>query len=290
MKNNAMLKRTIYVCSALFIFMAYGWSAPQLTKTSPTEKYTAADMLYSADSLAAEGKAEHAALMYRMLLEGKHPDAIRRGAVAGLWDLGRWELDQKDVKAKALFDGKTLKGWQGHPDLFYVAENAIVAGSLEKSIPQNEFLCAEREYRDFELQLDFKLANGKGNAGIQIRSQRIPNHNEMIGYQADIGQQYWGCLYDESRRKKVLVTADKKVIKKVLKPMDWNHYKIRCMGRRIQLWINGGQTVDYLEPDPKIPLHGLIGLQIHSGDPSEIRYKNITIHEFKIEDALKQKN
>ena len=57
----------------------------------------------------------------------------------------------------------------------------------------------------------FRLVGGKGNSGVQFRSVRIPGH-EMSGYQADIGQNYWGCLYDESRRNKVLVQASPKAL------------------------------------------------------------------------------
>jgi hypothetical protein len=99
----------------------------------------------------------------------------------------------------------------------------------------------------------------------------------MIGYQADLGQNYWGALYDESRRRKILAEPDKAELAKVLKRDDWNEYVIRCQGRHIQLWINGLKTVDYTEPDETLEQNGLIGLQIHGGPPSEAWYKDIVI-------------
>lgn len=178
-----------------------------------------------------------------------------------------------------LFDGRTFEGWEGNRDMFRIEDGKIVGGSLKHSIPRNEFLCTEKEYADFILQLKVKLLGdpAHANAGIQIRSRRIPNHHEMIGYQADMGQHYWGCLYDESRRNRVLAQADRAELDKVLKPGQWNDYMIRCEGRRIQLWINGFQTVDYTEPDDNIEQKGIIGLQIHSGPPSEAWYKDILI-------------
>ena len=152
-----------------------------------------------------------------------------------------------------------------------------VGGSLTERVPRNEFLCTKKEYANFELRLKFKLLGQGANAGVQIRSRRIPNHHEMIGYQADMGDGWWGCLYDESRRRKVLAGPPKDQWKKFLKKDDWNAYTIRCTGRRIQLWINGHQTVDYTEPDEKIEQTGLIGLQIHGGPPSEAWYKDIMI-------------
>jgi hypothetical protein len=144
-------------------------------------------------------------------------------------------------------------------------------------VERNEFLCTTKEYGDFELRLKFKVLGAGANAGIQIRSRRIPNHHEVCGYQADLGAGYWGCLYDESRRNKVLAAADKDQVAKAINLDAWNEYRIRCQGRRIQLWINGCGTVDYTEPDGTIEQTGLIGLQIHGGPPSEAWYKDIAI-------------
>ena len=179
-----------------------------------------------------------------------------------------------------LFDGKTLTGWEGNKKSFRIEQGAIVAGSLKEKIPRNEFLCTQKTYTNFILTLEVKLLGGpKANAGIQIRTKRIPNHHEVIGYQADMGQGWWGSLYDESRRRTMLARADAAVIKKALKPDDWNRYKIHCEGRRIRLYINGQLTVDYTEPNPKIPLAGVIALQIHGGPPSEAWYRKITLTE-----------
>ncbi len=178
-----------------------------------------------------------------------------------------------------LFDGRTLDGWEGSADWFRVQDGAIVAGTLDKRIPRNEFLSTKQEYGDFELRLKFKLLGKGANAGVQLRSRRIPDHHEMRGYQADLGEGWWGCLYDESRRNRVLAGPDKAELAKVLKLDDWNDYRIRCEGRHIQLWINGLQTVDYTEPDEKLEQRGLIAVQIHGGPPSEAWYKDLVIEE-----------
>ncbi len=179
----------------------------------------------------------------------------------------------------SVFDGKTFEGWEGNLDCFRIEDGAIVAGSLKRPAPRNEFLCTKRAYGDFELRLKVKLLGNpaSANAGIQIRSRRIPNHHEMTGYQADMGQHYWGCLYDESRRNKILAQPDPEQLRKALKPGDWNEYVIRCTGPRVQLWLNGVQTVEYTEPEATIEQTGLIGLQIHAGPPAEAWYKDITI-------------
>lgn len=181
-----------------------------------------------------------------------------------------------------LFDGKTFDGWEGNLAHFRIESGAIAAGTLKASIARNEFLCTTRQYADFELRLRVKLLGGdKANAGIQFRTQRIPNHHEVIGYQADMGTGWWGALYDESRRKRVLVGPDQAKMKAVIKADDWNDYVIRAQGPKVQLSINGVPTVDYLEQDPTVPGTGHVCVQIHSGPPSEAWYRDITLAELK---------
>jgi hypothetical protein len=180
-------------------------------------------------------------------------------------------------KPVAIFDGKTFDGWEGNLEIFRIEDGAIVGGSLKEKVVRNEFLCTKRTYGDFELRLKVKLLGEGANAGIQFRTKRIPNHHEVSGYQADMGQGWWGALYDESRRNKVLLGPDQAKMKDIVKAGEWNDYVIRAEGRHIQLWVNGVRTVDYTEADPQIPATGVIAVQIHGGPPSEAWYKDITI-------------
>lgn len=187
-----------------------------------------------------------------------------------------------DAKPVPLFDGKTIAGWEGDTEKTWkVEDGAITGGSLETVVPRNEFLCTTKTYENFELKVTFKLIGDKdkANAGVQFRTKRIPKHHEVIGYQADIGQNYWGALYDESRRNKVLAAPTKDVIEKLVKHGEWNEYTIRCEGARVRLWLNGTLTVDYTEADEKIERIGVIALQVHGGAKAKVAYKNITIEE-----------
>jgi hypothetical protein len=184
-----------------------------------------------------------------------------------------------------LFDGKTFTGWEGDTNKTWrIADGAFVGGSLATKVPRNEFLRTTRGYTNFVLRLKIKLvgtpAGGFVNGGVQVRSQPAKNPpNEMVGYQCDAGEGWWGALYDESRRDKVLVKPEPKAVEKALKKEDWNDYLIRCEGRRIRTWLNGEAMIDYAEPDESIEQFGLIGLQVHAGGPTEVSYKEITIEE-----------
>ena len=184
-----------------------------------------------------------------------------------------------------LFDGKTFNGWAGDTvRTWRIADGAIVGGSLTETVPRNDFLVTTREFSDFVLRLRFKLEGTEGfiNSGVQFRSQRAkePAH-EMIGYQADIGAKYWGSLYDETRRNKVLAAPDQTAVMAHVRLNDWNDYEIRAEGRRVRLILNGYQTVDYTEPDESIPLSGLIGLQVHGGGKAQVSFRDMTIEESK---------
>ncbi|WP_373518732.1 DUF1080 domain-containing protein [Pricia sp.] len=184
-----------------------------------------------------------------------------------------------------IFDGKTFAGWEGDTiNTWRIEKGTLVGGSLEHTVPHNDFLCTERSYVNFILTLKIKLTGVEGfiNSGIQFRSERLTDPAyEMTGYQADWGEGYWASLYDESRRNKTLAPQDSTRILQWIKKDDWNDYKIHAEDRRIRLYINGHRTVDYTEEDTGIPQSGLIGFQIHGGGKAKAAFKDIHLEELK---------
>jgi len=180
-----------------------------------------------------------------------------------------------------LFDGESFAGWNGNTEVFRIEEGAIVGGTLEQPLGHNAFLCTDGEWGDFELRLEAKLLGEEANGGVQIRSRRIPGHHEVIGYQADLGQVYWGALYDESRRNRILAEADPALREEIVRLEEWNDYVIRCEGNRTQLWLNGVKTVDYTEEDEDIVQRGIVCVQIHSGPAAEAWYRNIRLRPIR---------
>ena len=184
-----------------------------------------------------------------------------------------------------LSDGKSFAGWVGDTKTTWrIVDGAFVGGSLDKTVPQNEFLRSDKQYTNFILRVKFKLAgtNGLINGGVQIRSQPATKPtNEMVGYQCDLGEGWWGALYDESRRNKVLTNPSPENVKKALKPGEWNEYLIRARGKVIDTAINGILMVHYTEADATLPQYGYIGLQVHGGGAAEVSYKDIDIQLLK---------
>jgi len=182
-----------------------------------------------------------------------------------------------------LFDGHSLVGWEGNTTVWRVEDGAIVAGSMEKGQPRNEFLATVKSFENFDLRLKYKVTGTKGfiNGGVQFRSKRVPNSSEVSGYQADLGSGTDGNLYDESRRNRNLAQVEAAVLAKALKEGDWNYYRIRADGNRIEIWLNGVETVDYNETNASISRTGVIALQVHANTTGAtfVQYKDIMVDE-----------
>ena len=186
----------------------------------------------------------------------------------------------------SIFDGKTLDGWDFDPTIWRVEDGMITGGSTTEKIKENHFICTKKNYQNFELKLKIKVSGdpktGLINSGIQIRSVRVPGGAHMSGYQVDCGAGWFGKIYDEARRNKVIwaPTPDQQAaLDKAIDVFGWNEYRIRAEGTRIQTWINGVLCIDYTEADPNVALDGLIGPQVHSGGVCLVQVKDVTIEE-----------
>jgi putative heme-binding domain-containing protein len=182
-----------------------------------------------------------------------------------------------------LFDGTSLAGWEtveADARWWKAADGMLVGGSLAEHVPHNTFLSTKERFGNFELSFTIRVRGAEGfiNSGIQIRSERVPNSSEMSGYQVDAGPGWWGKLYDESRRNRVIgEPLDAAAVDTAIKPDDWNAYRIRAEGPRIRSWINGVPALDYREPDPGIPLEGHIGFQVHGGGKALVEVKDVVL-------------
>lgn len=191
------------------------------------------------------------------------------------------------VQTSPVFDGKTMKGWKvfpkAHEGLWKVQDSVFVGGDGDIKISENNYLYTTAHFEDFEFRCLFKLlgdpTTGLINSGIQYRSQIIDGN--MVGYQADIGNGYWGDIYDEHRRGK-LVSGDLGSLMHVLNEDGWNSYIVRCKGDFHELYINGVKTAEYVEKDPTVPKSGLIGIQLHSGGNAKIEIRDLTITDLPI--------
>lgn len=171
--------------------------------------------------------------------------------------------------AASLFNGKDLSGWDGNEKIWSV-EGGEIVGRTKAPLDRNEFLKSQLLVDDFRLKLKVKLIPNTGNSGVQFRSEPIEN-GLVRGYQADIGKGWWGKLYEEHGRG---ILWDKSA-ENLVRVDDWNDYEILAVGSRIRTFLNGKPCVDL--DDPAGARRGLIALQVHSGPPLEVRFKNLEL-------------
>lgn len=206
----------------------------------------------------------------------RHAALITAGAAtAGAFESRKWT---------SLFDGKTLKGWDGDPKVWSVENGAIVGSTDNVKIDQNTFLIHKDPVGDFELIAEVKLRNN--NSGIQFRSQRLEMPGWIIaGYQADFSEagdnSAWGNFYEErGRRRTVMKTQDEgwQKGKNLVRKGDWNEIGVVACGPKIEVRLNGQTTVQ--AHDEKSP-SGLLALQLHSGAPMRVEFRNLRIRKLE---------
>ena len=171
------------------------------------------------------------------------------------------------------FNGKDLAGWSDDAaDMKYwsVVDGAIV-GSSKENVPHNTFLWSDSPVGDFYLVCDVRLTPINGNAGIQFRSQRGEDGHAK-GYQADVGQGWWGKLYHEHGRG---LLDKNEAGNQAVKPGEFNRYEILAVGDNIWTAINGKLCTAL--HDPKGEREGRIALQIHSGPQIKVEYKSLKL-------------
>lgn len=178
---------------------------------------------------------------------------------------------------RTLFDGRTLAGWVEDTKGVWSVVDGMIRGR-HAGMDHNDFLRTREQFSDFELTVDFRLAGGAGNTGVQFRSQPSAIAHELAGYQADVGEKYWGALYDESRRRRILAQAPAEFLARLDKAA-WHTYTVRARGQRVEMGLDGTPIVDYTEAETGLVQRGYVGLQIHRGTGMEVWFRNIRLRE-----------
>ena len=212
-----------------------------------------------------------------------------------------------------IFDGKTLKGWDGSPDVWHVEDGAIVGeSSPEHPSGTTNIIWRGGEPANFELKVEMKLEGSGANGGIQYRSQNISPPTEkararkyakwdLRGYQADFdyGNQYTGQLYeqgtgrgiiawrgqmvetDQGKRPRLLATlGTSDELKAFIKPGEWNQYEVIADGNTLIHIINGHVMAILVDNDPTFSQSkGLIGFEIEGGGVVKISQRNVWLKQ-----------
>ena len=201
----------------------------------------------------------------------------------------------------AIFDGKTLAGWDGDPRYWRV-ENGVLVGEItpETIVKRNTFIIWRGGApRDFELKVEYRISD-RGNSGINYRSVELTDAKwSLAGYQADIDgpSKYTGQNYEErgrtflARRGEMVgvdATAKPTVIASLGEPealkafvkvgAEWNLYHLIIRGNVLTHILNGHVMSVVVDDDPPHrKFDGLLGVQVHVGPPMKVEYRSIRL-------------
>lgn len=210
-----------------------------------------------------------------------------------------------DPSFKAIFDGKSLNGWEGDAQFWRVADGAIVGETTAANpLKQNTFLTwRAASPKDFEVKAEYRIS-AVGNSGVQYRSEDIPDRKHALrGYQADIDAEnrYTGQIYEEGGRGFMALRGqtgyvdandppnkmgigslgDGAQLAGLIRKQDWNEIHIIARGNTLIQMINGQVMSILIDDDPKgRRMEGVIGLQLHVGPPMKIEYRNIRLKRY----------
>lgn len=202
----------------------------------------------------------------------------------------------------SLFNGRDLAGWRGDPRIWSVRDGAITGQTTpDVRVSENNFLLWKDELEDFELRLKFKLDGG--NSGIYYRARLRPpgqrGGEALVGTQADVSADgRWTGVIMEYTLREVLAERGQKVaisangqkqvvgslgdaasLLEVARTNQWNDYTVLARGGHVSLKINGVPMSELKDEDPKRLTRGWLGLQVHTGPPMRVQFKDIYLRK-----------
>lgn len=217
-----------------------------------------------------------------------------------------------------IFDGETLKGWEGD-SAYWRVENGSLVGEVTPSTPlkRNTFIIWQGgQPADFELKGEFRITSD-GNSGINYRSVELDSIQfGLKGYQADIDgkNRYTGQNYEERGRTTLAYRGQEVIIDipdnssgslrdnvknnawsertvkgslgnpdslgTLIKSEDWNEIHLIVNDNRMQHFINGVLMSDVTDNDTiNRKLSGMLGVQVHVGPPMKVEYRNLRLKQ-----------
>lgn len=202
----------------------------------------------------------------------------------------------------SVFDGKTLNGWKAADMSFWSVEDGAITAKITAThlTERNHYLVYQGgKLGDFELKLRHRILSDKDvNCGFQYRSEIFDGKitDDCRGYQVDNNTNTPWCvrLYDEHGRETLAWRGERAVFdatgQKTITPIEgatgparfsldqWHEYDLICMGATMTLKVNGRLVDEVVDDDPvQRDLSGVLALQLHSGPPMTVQFKDIRL-------------
>jgi len=187
------------------------------------------------------------------------------------------QMIPKPAKAQAapegiqvLFNGRDLSGWKvPQPNPFWKAVEGVLLGENDEKL-KGSMLYTEKAYQNFIFEAEARW-KGDIDSGFMMRT---PELQLQIGVSRSLKVDMTGSFYTGGAEK-YPVAGRAKGLEKVLKPGEWNKFKIEAVGKVFKVWLNGEKITEYEDPNYKDA--GPIGLQIHPGVVMKVEFRNLVL-------------
>lgn len=172
-----------------------------------------------------------------------------------------------------MFNGRDLTGWKvPEPNPFWRVVDGVLVGQSDPA-RQGNVLWTQREYRDFELEFEARW-DGEIDSGVMLRK---PELQLQIGVSRTLKKDMTGSLYTGGRER-YPEAGQAREIDKILKPGEWNRFRLRARGDTFTVWVNDQKVVEYT--DARFGDPAPLGLQIHAGVDMRIEFRNLRLREW----------
>lgn len=171
---------------------------------------------------------------------------------------------------KPLFNGHDFSGWlEPENNIWWTIEDEILVGKNDPEL-KGSTLWTSGEYKDFILQLDFRMASGLVDSGVFLRKVE---EQIQIGISGSLKRDMTCSPYVAGKGYPVEGVG----VFALLNQDDWNTMRIRAVGNVYTVTLNGQQVLEY--PSLTAAERGPLGLQVHPNRDMRIEFRNILIAE-----------
>lgn len=180
-------------------------------------------------------------------------------------------VPQGDRWKNLLVSTEVAANWRLEPE-WWRFDGAALVGESKTAVKHNIYGFSLAEYGDFEAVCQVRLS-GQGNPNSALCIRMAPDLQNCLGYQVDMGKDYWGCLYEEKPRHRTIAPVPRELEAKLVRKDEWNQFYVHAQGHRIVIWLNGTMTVDI--DDQPGPLRGRLGFQIIHDQAMRAEFRNL---------------
>ena len=178
---------------------------------------------------------------------------------------------RNESEPKSIFNGNDLSGWRTNNEACWSVSDGILLGENDPEKKGDILFTEKDDYRDFEVQFDFRLGEGRVDSGVFLRDSQ---EQIQIGMSGSLKRDMTALPYIPALKGYPIQVE---TAEDVFNQEGWNTLKVRVVGASYTTWLNGKEIMTY--ESSTIAPHGPIGIQVHPNRKMSISFRKILVTE-----------